>query len=66
MREIRKSGSGRGVEAFPYGLNIVTLRKPKGRRNREHKANLKWERPYYAYSTNIQNLCHFILLKGSA
>jgi len=23
-----------------YGLNIVTLRKPKGRRNREYKVNL--------------------------
>jgi hypothetical protein len=29
----------RGFEDI-HGLNIVTLRKPKGRRNREHKVNL--------------------------
>ena len=41
MLEICKSGSVRGIEVFSYGLNIVTLRKPKGRRNREYKRNLK-------------------------
>jgi len=41
MLEICKSGSVRGIEVFSYGLNIVTLRKPKGRRNREYKINLK-------------------------
>ena len=40
MLEICKSGSVRGIEVFSYGLNIVTLRKPKGRRNREYKINL--------------------------
>ena len=41
MLEICKSGSVRGIEVFSYGLNIVTLRKPKGRSNREYKINLK-------------------------
>ena len=41
MQEICKSGSVRGIEVFSYGSNIVTLRKPKGRRNREYKINLK-------------------------
>jgi len=41
MLEICKSGSVRGIEVFSHGLNIVTLRKPKGRRNREYKINLK-------------------------
>ena len=41
MLEICKSGSVRGIEVFSHGLNIVTLRKPKGRRNREYKRNLK-------------------------
>ena len=36
MLEICKSGSVSGIEVFSYGLNIVTLRKPKGRRNREY------------------------------
>ena len=40
MQEICKSGSVRGIEVFSYGSNIVTLRKPKGRRNREYKINL--------------------------
>ena len=40
MLEICKSGSVRGIEVFSHGLNIVTLRKPKGRRNREYKRNL--------------------------
>jgi prepilin-type N-terminal cleavage/methylation domain-containing protein/prepilin-type processing-associated H-X9-DG protein len=38
---IYKSGSVRGIEVFSHGLNNVTLRIPKGRRNREYKINLK-------------------------